>query len=311
MDWYYVENSVRMGPVTEAAFRDLVGQGVIKSGTLVWCSDMQNWEPYRAVQARFPLENPSEQATIIMTPGGSSASAEGATGSRVFCSGCGRLFESSFLIDLGNGRVCPECRDARFQSPQAGAGAEPRFVYGGFWIRFLARFLDGILLFIIGGLVGLVIGLVFVGMGMQKIVPLFSELIGSLIGLLYEVLLVGACGATLGKMACGLRVVRPNGERVTYLRSFGRYWAVGLCGFLCTFIVLIGCFIIGFSVFAKFMPEYDSVSPEESVSVAACLMGLFVMLIGLIPIWGYVMAAFDSEKRALHDRICDTRVIRK
>jgi uncharacterized RDD family membrane protein YckC len=25
---------------------------------------------------------------------------------------------------------------------------------------------------------------------------------------------------------------------------------------------------------------------------------------------GYIMAAFDEEKRALHDRICDTRVIR-
>jgi uncharacterized RDD family membrane protein YckC len=25
---------------------------------------------------------------------------------------------------------------------------------------------------------------------------------------------------------------------------------------------------------------------------------------------GYIMAAFDSQKRALHDRICDTRVIR-
>ncbi|MBN2374267.1 RDD family protein [bacterium] len=26
---------------------------------------------------------------------------------------------------------------------------------------------------------------------------------------------------------------------------------------------------------------------------------------------GYIMAAFDSEKRALHDRICETRVIKK
>jgi hypothetical protein len=26
---------------------------------------------------------------------------------------------------------------------------------------------------------------------------------------------------------------------------------------------------------------------------------------------GFIMAAFDIEKRALHDRICSTRVIRK
>jgi uncharacterized RDD family membrane protein YckC len=25
---------------------------------------------------------------------------------------------------------------------------------------------------------------------------------------------------------------------------------------------------------------------------------------------GYLMAAFDDQKRALHDRICDTRVVR-
>jgi uncharacterized RDD family membrane protein YckC len=26
---------------------------------------------------------------------------------------------------------------------------------------------------------------------------------------------------------------------------------------------------------------------------------------------GYIMAGFDDEKRALHDRICSTRVVRK
>lgn len=34
-------------------------------------------------------------------------------------------------------------------------------------------------------------------------------------------------------------------------------------------------------------------------------------LSGMIFFIGYIMAAFDSQKRALHDRICDTRVIRK
>jgi uncharacterized RDD family membrane protein YckC len=32
---------------------------------------------------------------------------------------------------------------------------------------------------------------------------------------------------------------------------------------------------------------------------------------GIIIGIGYIMVAFDNEKRALHDRICDTRVIRK
>ena len=35
------------------------------------------------------------------------------------------------------------------------------------------------------------------------------------------------------------------------------------------------------------------------------------ILSGLICAIGYIMAAFDDEKRALHDRICNTRVVKK
>ena len=35
------------------------------------------------------------------------------------------------------------------------------------------------------------------------------------------------------------------------------------------------------------------------------------ILSGIILYIGYIMAGFDDEKRALHDRICDTRVIKK
>jgi uncharacterized RDD family membrane protein YckC len=34
-------------------------------------------------------------------------------------------------------------------------------------------------------------------------------------------------------------------------------------------------------------------------------------LSGMILLIGYIMAAFDEEKRTLHDRICETRVVRK
>jgi uncharacterized RDD family membrane protein YckC len=35
------------------------------------------------------------------------------------------------------------------------------------------------------------------------------------------------------------------------------------------------------------------------------------MLSGMIMMIGYIMAGFDDEKRALHDRICNTRVVFK
>ena len=35
------------------------------------------------------------------------------------------------------------------------------------------------------------------------------------------------------------------------------------------------------------------------------------ILSGMICYIGYIMAGFDDEKRALHDRICNTRVVYK
>jgi uncharacterized RDD family membrane protein YckC len=61
-------------------------------------------------------------------------------------------------------------------------------------------------------------------------------------------------------MACKLKVVMAEGDRVSYARAIGRH-------------------------FAKYIS-------------------------GLILCIGYIMIGFDEQKRALHDRICDTRVIK-
>ena len=75
--------------------------------------------------------------------------------------------------------------------------------------------------------------------------------------------MLGRFGATVGKMACGLRVVTGDGRRVSYKRALGR-GAVEMA--------------------ASFLP-----------------FGLGLII--------YIIAAFDKEKRGLHDLICNTRVI--
>ena len=48
------------------------------------------------------------------------------------------------------------------------------------------------------------------------------------------------------------------------------------------------------------------------VSYARALGRYFSKILsGMICAIGYIMAAFDEEKRALHDRICNTRVVLK
>ncbi len=147
--------------------------------------------------------------------------------------------------------------------------------YGGFWIRFVARLIDGIILGVINAIVRLPFMLMFgfgTGMGlrgglggglifgpaMAGIVGM-SVLIGLAIGTAYDVYFLSAHGATPGKMALGLRVIRADGSPISPMLALARHFA-------------------------------------EWIS-------------GIILLIGYIMAAFDFEKRALHDRICETRVI--
>jgi uncharacterized RDD family membrane protein YckC len=48
--------------------------------------------------------------------------------------------------------------------------------------------------------------------------------------MLYETWFVGRYGATPGKMACGLKIVRPDGSALTFRRAFARYWGKVLTG---------------------------------------------------------------------------------
>ena len=86
-----------------------------------------------------------------------------------------------------------------------------------------------------------------------------SMLINIAVNVAYEVYFLTSRGATLGKMALGLRVVTADGGPITAGLALGRY--------------------------------------------ASTVLSAFTLMIG------YIMAAFDDQKRALHDRICNTRVI--
>lgn len=50
MDWYYVENGRRIGPISESTMDILVRAGAIGGGTLVWREGMAGWRPYAEVR---------------------------------------------------------------------------------------------------------------------------------------------------------------------------------------------------------------------------------------------------------------------
>jgi uncharacterized RDD family membrane protein YckC len=140
--------------------------------------------------------------------------------------------------------------------------------YGGFWIRFLAYLLDAILINIALGIIAAVVGASMIPADPAKIDPEEFiaqmgplQLVALAVSWLYFALMESSArGATVGKMILGLRVVDERGQRISFLRATGRF-------------------------FAKFISA-------------------IILLIG------YIMAAFTDRKRALHDMIAGTLVVK-
>ena len=189
----------------------------------------------------------------------------------VWCSQCGRPLTQSDLVHIAGNWVCADCKPAflsRVMASGAAGGSPHAWHYGGFWIRVVARLIDGIIL----GIAQASIALVFFGTFGAQFLPsvtrsasiglyLGFQVFSYAIAIVYEAAFLHYRGATPGKMALGLKVVRSNGSSLGWGVSFGRY-------------------------FMQFVS-------------------------GIILCIGYIMAGFDDEKRALHDRVCDTRVIYK
>jgi uncharacterized RDD family membrane protein YckC len=198
------------------------------------------------------------------------------------CSQCGRALAQSDLVHIAGSWVCADCKPAFLSRVMASgaAGASPlAWRYGGFWVRFGARMIDGLIF-----MVPLVIFIVVVmmpslirakGQPPAAINPMFAAgfftffILTFLAGAAYEILMLKYRSGTLGKMACGLKVVRSDGSSLSW----------GVC---------VGRFFM-WNVVTSGIPYLNFV----------------FMLVSSI------MLGVDSEKRALHDRVCDTRVIYK
>lgn len=148
--------------------------------------------------------------------------------------------------------------------------------YAGFWIRLGARFVDGIVFAVpYFVLAALLIPSFYKSTVQGKPDPLTGFyflsllLIGFVIGAVYEVLMLKNKGATLGKMACGLKVIRSDGQELGWGTCFGRFFMWNI------------------------------------VTSGVPYLNFFLMTITSI------MIGVDAEKRAIHDRVCDTRVVYK
>jgi uncharacterized RDD family membrane protein YckC len=257
MQWFYAENGQQKGPLEEAALDQLVAAGLVRDDTLVWREGMTEWQAHSAVRGARPAAPPLAAPVV-----GSDA------GEIRYCAECGRPYPASQLVAIGPAAICGTCKPVYLQRLREG-GAKPvgAMRYAGFWVRFAARLIDGILLNVAFLIVRIPLGLGSLGnlnrnpaaaaaiIGASVFVALLSVVAAAC----YEIFFVSTRGATPGKMIFGLKIVRSDGSPLPISASTGRYFA-------------------------------------------QWLSGITLMI-------GYIIAGFDDQKRALHDRICDTRVI--
>jgi uncharacterized RDD family membrane protein YckC len=128
----------------------------------------------------------------------------------------------------------------------APVATDRRLEYAGFWIRFVAAFIDGIVL----SVVNWVLAFAFIGSSFSFADPdtlgtgvVFYYLItGALSCLYFAIMESSERQATLGKMAVGVKVGDEIGQRITLGNAIGRWFSK----ILSALILMIGYIMAGF-----------------------------------------------------------------
>ena len=125
--------------------------------------------------------------------------------------------------------------------------------YAGFWIRLAAYLIDTIVLLVVQWLVFAAFGVS--ALGVNSMDPAAGDMFATTGGIIaYLVTTFGAIAyfvtmdssskqGTLGKMAVGIIITDENGNRISWLRALGRYFAK----LLSALILLIGFIMVAFT----------------------------------------------------------------
>ncbi len=252
MSWYYSEGERQVGPISKSDLEALVKAKKLNARTRVWRPGMEKWQELGQMVKRSP------QAS-------SGAKAVAAPFKQSQCSECGQVFSEEEMIRFREAWVCAACKPVFIQKLKEGVTVAGVLDYAGFWIRFGAIFIDGLILSMVNLMTHIPLVFFMTTRIENPSLLVASQIVTTLIQFAfpaaYTTWFLGKYAATPGKMACKIKVVTADGGRISYARALGRH-------------------------FAKWISW---------------------MILGI----GFIIAAFDEQKRSLHDRICDTRVVRK
>ncbi|HOV95994.1 MAG TPA: RDD family protein [Thermomonas sp.] len=205
-DWYYAGGgSEQIGPVPATQLQALFQSGAITHDTLVWRAGLDGWQPLQRSFEELGLRDPPPPVPPMQA------------------------------VTTDPSPYLPPTAAVLGEAPIVNGG---EVVYAGFWKRVAAYAIDAILVgivgAIIGGTIGAVLGMLLLGTGNSSanasgllLIQGVANVLGLVLGVTYFAWMhASSTMATLGKMAIGIKVVRENGERISFMRGVGRYFAL-------------------------------------------------------------------------------------
>jgi uncharacterized RDD family membrane protein YckC len=197
----------------------------------------------------------------------------------VICTECQKAAPAEDAVQIGGATVCAACKPVYVQKlregfvPFATTAAGPRR-YAGFWIRVAAKIIDSLI-------IGIPIMIIYFG------------------------------GALMFGVGIGTGAATP--DMATMLASMGVQALAQVLG-----ILLGGAYTVFFVAKYAATPGKMALglrvvmADGRRLSVGRAIGRYFAeMVSGIACYVGYIMVGFDDQKRALHDRMCDTRVVYK
>ena len=127
-----------------------------------------------------------------------------------------------------------------------GYAAQVTTQLGGFWRRLVAYIIDGVIVAVAAGIIETIINAVIrasagdvAGAGVR------GGLVTLVVGLIYFGYLWSRNGQTIGYMALGMRLVRADGQPVSFVLAALRYLLIYLSFAICLIPAIISAFMIG------------------------------------------------------------------
>jgi uncharacterized RDD family membrane protein YckC len=198
----------------------------------------------------------------------------------VHCHECKRQVDKESAVRYRDLYICPRCKTPYFQKVREGLANEEAVQYCGFWIRFCARLLDSLFLFAIT-------------------FPL---------SMINQVVIFRYIPAT-GPEA--------NMNRFEDTAQLGTFLAIEAA-------FLLASFLLGFAYEVFFVGRFGGTpgklllrmrivrSDFSRLTYGRAAIRFFAKMLSDLTLYiGYIMVGFDPQRRALHDHVADTRVIKR